>query len=149
MKNNCPCGKNETYAACCEKYISGAEIPSTPEDLMRSRYTAYSKANIDYIQQTMKSPAADNYDPVEAKKWAQSTKWLGLKVLKSSQDNDHGLVEFAAFYSNHDKQNCIYEISLFERENGRWYYIDGKQPKIGRNDPCICGSEKKYKKCCG
>ncbi|MCV2403255.1 SEC-C metal-binding domain-containing protein [Marinomonas sp. C2222] len=22
-------------------------------------------------------------------------------------------------------------------------------PKIGRNDPCACGSEKKYKKCCG
>lgn len=22
-------------------------------------------------------------------------------------------------------------------------------PKIGRNDPCSCGSEKKYKKCCG
>jgi preprotein translocase subunit SecA len=21
--------------------------------------------------------------------------------------------------------------------------------KIGRNDPCICGSGKKYKKCCG
>jgi uncharacterized protein YecA (UPF0149 family) len=22
-------------------------------------------------------------------------------------------------------------------------------PKIGRNDPCSCGSEKKFKKCCG
>lgn len=22
-------------------------------------------------------------------------------------------------------------------------------PKIHRNDPCICGSGKKYKKCCG
>jgi len=21
--------------------------------------------------------------------------------------------------------------------------------KVGRNDPCVCGSEKKYKKCCG
>ena len=24
-----------------------------------------------------------------------------------------------------------------------------KGPKIGRNDPCPCGSGKKYKKCCG
>ena len=24
-----------------------------------------------------------------------------------------------------------------------------KEPKIGRNDPCPCGSGKKYKKCCG
>ncbi len=22
-------------------------------------------------------------------------------------------------------------------------------PKIGRNDPCTCGSQKKFKKCCG
>ena len=22
-------------------------------------------------------------------------------------------------------------------------------PKVGRNDPCLCGSGKKYKKCCG
>ena len=26
---------------------------------------------------------------------------------------------------------------------------DTSQPKAGRNDPCPCGSEKKYKKCCG
>lgn len=24
-----------------------------------------------------------------------------------------------------------------------------EMPRIGRNDPCPCGSEKKYKKCCG
>jgi preprotein translocase subunit SecA len=23
------------------------------------------------------------------------------------------------------------------------------QPRVGRNDPCPCGSGKKYKKCCG
>ena len=27
--------------------------------------------------------------------------------------------------------------------------IRNKQPKVGRNDPCPCGSGKKYKKCCG
>ena len=25
----------------------------------------------------------------------------------------------------------------------------GAQPKVGRNEPCICGSGKKFKKCCG
>lgn len=24
-----------------------------------------------------------------------------------------------------------------------------KAPKIGRNDPCTCGSQKKFKRCCG
>ena len=23
------------------------------------------------------------------------------------------------------------------------------QPKVGRNEPCVCGSGKKFKKCCG
>ncbi len=27
--------------------------------------------------------------------------------------------------------------------------IVNESPKIGRNDPCPCGSGKKYKKCCG
>jgi preprotein translocase subunit SecA len=27
--------------------------------------------------------------------------------------------------------------------------IQRKQPKVGRNDLCVCGSGKKYKKCCG
>jgi len=24
-----------------------------------------------------------------------------------------------------------------------------EEPKVGRNDPCVCGSGKKFKKCCG
>ena len=27
--------------------------------------------------------------------------------------------------------------------------IRNKGPKVGRNDPCTCGSGKKFKKCCG
>ncbi|MFA7705765.1 MAG: SEC-C metal-binding domain-containing protein [Candidatus Omnitrophota bacterium] len=26
--------------------------------------------------------------------------------------------------------------------------MQSQQPKVGRNDPCPCGSGKKYKKCC-
>ncbi len=27
--------------------------------------------------------------------------------------------------------------------------VERRQPKVGRNDPCPCGSGKKFKKCCG
>ena len=27
--------------------------------------------------------------------------------------------------------------------------ITRKDAKVGRNDPCSCGSKKKFKKCCG
>ena len=45
------------------------------------------------------------------------------------------------------------------RKGKEWKFADGElvgetptvreEPKIGRNDPCPCGSGKKYKKCCG
>ncbi|EOX3103618.1 SEC-C metal-binding domain-containing protein, partial [Vibrio cholerae] len=47
---------------------------------------------------------------------------------------------------------CLEERSRFLKENNCWFYIDGEFPaaiKQGRNDPCACGSGKKYKKCCG
>ena len=34
-------------------------------------------------------------------------------------------------------------------ENGGGRSLPGKSSKVGRNDPCPCGSGKKYKKCCG
>lgn len=50
------------------------------------------------------------------------------------------------------------EIARFERVDGRWLYdeseINPKSPpvavkRVGRNEPCPCGSGKKHKKCCG
>jgi SEC-C motif-containing protein len=156
---HCPCGTGKIYLHCCGKFISNQEIPATPEELMRSRYTAYQQADIDYIVQTMKSPAADNFDPKAAKEWAEKTIWTGLEVVQATQDAEQGSVEFFVSYSFDNKQQVLHEISTFSFENGRWYYIDGIQPrkkmtpalieKIGRNDTCPCGSNKKYKKCCG
>lgn len=40
---------------------------------------------------------------------------------------------------------------IIEKQTGQkvFYSENGKPMKIGRNDPCPCGSGKKYKKCCG
>ena len=40
---------------------------------------------------------------------------------------------------------------LRELQSGKkaFYNEDGTEQKVGRNDPCPCGSGKKYKKCCG
>ncbi|HYC46755.1 MAG TPA: SEC-C metal-binding domain-containing protein [Burkholderiales bacterium] len=39
------------------------------------------------------------------------------------------------------------ELNRYGEEPGETYVRE--EPKIGRNDPCPCGSGKKYKKCCG
>lgn len=156
--SDCPCGSAKKYIECCGRFISGHQHASTPEELMRSRYTAYTQANIDYIVQTMKSPAADGFDPVSAKEWAEQTQWIKLEVLRSSISDTLGVVEFKAHFSLSDKTTILHEISEFHLEEGRWYYVDGHTPenkpyvnsdRIGRNDPCPCGSGKKFKKCCG
>lgn len=149
---NCACGTGKVYSDCCGVFIDHIKIPSTPEELMRSRYTAYSQANIDYIMQTMKSPASNGFDPESARQWANNISWAGLDVLRTSHDSTHGIVEFIAYYYLDNKKHKLHEVSEFQFEKGKWYYVDGIQPddkKIGRNDICPCGSQKKYKKCCG
>jgi SEC-C motif-containing protein len=151
----CPCGTGKNYTECCGAFISDDKFPSSPEALMRSRYTAYYQVNMDYIAKTMKSPAADNFDPKTAKEWAEKINWIQLDVIKTSSNTTKGFVEFCAHYYCDDKKHILHEISEFNFENGRWYYVNGTQPreqlmeKIGRNDLCPCGSNKKYKKCCG
>jgi preprotein translocase subunit SecA len=41
------------------------------------------------------------------------------------------------------------EIVLSRGENGGMSPVKRKTPKVGRNQPCPCGSGKKYKHCCG
>ena len=80
----CPCGSQKFYIACCGRYLDAGQIPSTPEALMRSRYTAYTQANIDYIQKTMRGKAAQNYNAEETRIWAQKADWQKLEVVKAS-----------------------------------------------------------------
>lgn len=151
MSKLCPCGNSKTYSECCEPYIENHIAAPDPECLMRSRYTAYTLAAIDYIAMTMLPPASNGFDPKSAEQWAKTADWQGLEVRGSEQPTpDCGIVEFIAHYKQDGQPRTLHEISQFKRQTGRWYYVDGTHPaKPGRNDPCSCGSTKKFKKCCG
>lgn len=154
----CPCGTGATFDECCGVFISGRALPPTPEKLMRSRYTAYTKNNLDYIANTMHGPAAERFEATAAQAWTDHVQWLKLDVLETSVNGDIGFVEFLAHFRENNKRHVMHELSEFHCENGAWYYYDGKTPQHkapvrivtkGRNDPCGCGSGKKFKKCCG
>lgn len=150
----CPCGTKKNYIDCCGVFLSGQKTPSTPEELMRSRYTAYHQLDLNYIRGTMQPPAADHFNEELSRSWAKDNRWIGLNVINSSMKGTTGTVEFIAHYSCDNKKNILHEISEFHFEDGRWFYTDGtlisdSQKKLGRNDMCLCGSLKKYKKCCG
>lgn len=123
---NCPCGTGKNYAECCGVFIEGQQKPLTPEELMRSRYSAYTRANIDYIAHTMKSPAKDRFDAKSAREWAKRVEWLKLEVKTTSIQGSKGYVEFIALFKERGKINILHELSEFHLENGAWYYVDGK-----------------------
>ena len=154
----CPCGTGIKLEACCNLFISGKAIPATPEELMRSRYTAYTQANIEYVSQTMKVPGDQHFDDEVTRKWAKQVKWLKLEVKSAKMKGEKGYVEFLAHYSQANTQHVMHEIAEFHKFDDKWFYVDSETPhqmpvsgtvKIGRNDSCSCGSNKKYKKCCG
>ena len=160
--NLCPCGSGLPFEECCEPYLMGDKPAPTATALMRARYSAYAMCSIDYLFRTSGPKIQKEFDAEGSKKWSESATWTGLEVLSTEaggENDDTGRVEFIAHYTIKDKNFDHHEVSDFERINGEWRFIDGKivgpepirreEPKVGRNDPCPCGSGKKYKKCCG
>lgn len=158
--SECPCGSGHEYDACCGLYIGGEPAP-TAEALMRSRYTAYAQGDIDYLIDTLAPESLGDFDPIEAASTASEMTWAGLEIRDVSAggaEDETGIVEFVANYRAQDQQGIHHERSTFRREQGRWVCVGGevnpKPPprqveKVGRNEPCPCGSGKKFKKCCG
>ena len=125
-KSRCPCGLNINYEECCGLFINSQQLPVHPEQLMRSRYTAFTEANMDYIQKTMRGPITKNNDIEQTRQWAKEVKWLKLEVLHSeinSLDPNQGLVEFEAHYQQNHQPHVIHERSLFKKIEGHWFYI--------------------------
>lgn len=151
MSQLCPCGSALEYSLCCQRYLSGAEVAPDPSQLMRSRYTAFVIKDADYLIKTWhpSCQAAQFRQEIEA--GFANTRWLGLTVFESASgaDANEGYVSFVARFNEQHKAGAIIERSRFLKECGQWYYIDGTRPQFGRNDPCPCGSGKKFKKCCG
>ena len=61
MSQLCYCGSQKSYKDCCEPYILGEKNPSTAEDLMRSRYSAYVVVATDYLIETTHSSTRSNF----------------------------------------------------------------------------------------
>ena len=158
--NSCPCGSGSPYAECCEPVITGARPAETAEQLMRARYSAYVEAKTDFLFESTHPDHRRGYDHEGTKVWAESAKWEGLEIIagrNGGKDDAVGEVEFVARYREKGIQRKHHESARFEKEKGAWFFTEGAtvrpQPivsgKIGRNEPCPCGSGAKYKKCCG
>lgn len=160
--SNCPCGLKKEYADCCEPIIKGRVKASTAEALMRARYSSYVKHEIDFIADScVRDEGKNNIDLDETRKWSEESEWLGLTIhgtQKGGTSDTEGTVDFSAFYIRDGLKDEHRELAKFKKVNGEWFYADGSVTgttvvrsgaKVGRNEPCPCGSGKKYKQCCG
>ena len=161
----CPCGSGRTFTDCCKPVIERERVAATAEELMRSRYAAFATSNVDWIMDSHHPDTVDEIDRDEVAQWAGSSEWLGLKIRATEDggpDDATGTVDFRARYSVQGRQIDHVERAHFERDNGEWRFhsvleVDdapelvpvGPRSTVGRNDPCTCGSGRKYKKCCG
>lgn len=158
----CPCGSEQAYGQCCDPFISGNQPAPTAEALMRSRYSAYVKNEIDYILDTTHTRHRSDFNREDTEAWSRRADWLSLEIIRTENGgavDEQGIVEFVARYRDKGRMCQHHEVAEFKKEGQRWFFVDGRAPepaqtvrkgaKIGRNQPCPCGSGKKYKKCCG
>jgi SEC-C motif-containing protein len=159
---NCPCGSEIDFKECCQPVLLGERKCATAAELMRARYTAYTQTEMDFLQASVHPDFRQDEDSEGARDWAENSEWHGLEILDTEAggpDDETGQVEFVASYSYDGEDKHYHEVAEFRRSEGAWAFTEGKpgvkkpvvraEPKTGRNDPCICGSGKKFKRCCG
>jgi SEC-C motif-containing protein len=126
---------------------------------MRSRFTAHAVRDYPHLHRTFLSTSRLPYRP-ETEGEASEFSWTRLTVHahETGPKPDTAVVDFSAYYQEEGVEQAIHEKSEFQRIEGEWFYtralrhgpapIKSAHPKVGRNDPCPCGSGKKYKHCC-
>ena len=160
-KDLCPCGSGKEYCECCEPIIKQKALAASPEALMRSRYTAYVKQEIGWLKESLEPTQRSDFDEPSVTAWSKESEWLGIEIkqTKTEEEKNIGWVEFVARFKQGNITRNHHELGEFHKVGGAWFFYDGRAvkqetvrhegPVVGRNDPCPCGSGKKYKKCCG
>lgn len=122
----CPCGSTTKYTNCCETAHKDLTTVETAEQLMRSRYSAFTMANGDYLMKSHHSSTRPTKEKKAIENWAKSVNWIRLEVLEISQGrptDEKGTVTFNAYYFENGEVAIIHEKSAFARENGIWVYL--------------------------
>lgn len=163
----CPCRKTASapisYAECCQPHVEGQAKAQSAEALMRARYSAFAVGKIDYLIDTVAPEAREGMEPGALEAWSRESEWHGLDIVETvdgKPGDKTGIVEFIAHFSRAGEREAHHERSTFRFDEAAkcWFFVDGGKPRgktvikgaqPGRNDPCTCGSGKKYKKCCG
>jgi len=152
----CPCGSGAAFGQCCGPILAGTTAAPTAEALMRARFTAHVVHDFRFLHHSDLSNAGHAYVE-EAGEPSIVWQRLVIHAHETGPGPDAATVDFSAYGTDQGNEQILHEKSAFRRIDGRWIYHKalrlGPAPvkavvKAGRNDPCPCGSGKKYKQCC-
>ena len=162
----CPCQSGSELTSCCQIILDDASRAGSALALMRARYTAYALQRMDFVYDSTHPDARADIDREAMEQWSRMAQWTGLEIIDAGHPDTREAqdeVEFKAHFLVQGVAQIHHERSQFRFDQQRWWFVDGQdiysgpaekpQPfvrgqKIGRNDPCPCGSGRKYKKCC-
>jgi SEC-C motif-containing protein len=154
---DCPCGTGKKFGDCCEQILTGRRTAVNAEELMRARFTAHVIHDFRFLHESFRPTAGKPYVEDEGE---PSVTWTKLVVHghEVTSDPDKAFVDFSAYGTEDKVEKVLHEKAEFVRVDGNWLYnrearlgpapYKSSAPKVGRNDPCPCGSGKKYKQCC-
>ncbi len=101
----CLCNSQRLFERCCGPYLAGEALAPTAEALMRSRYSAFTQGNFDYLVATRKlsleSPTAAADERQALAQTAKNIRWINLLIVathKGKTPDKTGVVEFVAVY---------------------------------------------------
>ncbi|WP_261874451.1 YchJ family protein [Vibrio rarus] len=155
----CRCHSKKRYQDCCQPIHLQPSQAQSPLQLMRARYCAHELNLVEFVIHTY-HPSCHAQNDAQAIAESVHGEWVKLEVVSTElgAHDKEGFVTFNAYFIEDKRQYSFSEKSRFIKEGEQWFYIDGEMfdyplavPKstLQRNDPCHCGSGKKFKKCCG
>ena len=124
---------------------------------MRARYSAHVTHAYEFLHRTYAGTAKSDFIP-EIGEPAET--WTKLEVHSHTpgRDANQAFVDFSAHFTQGGNAGLLQEKAEFSKASGAWIYtravrlgpapVQASAAKVGRNDPCPCGSGKKYKHCC-
>ncbi|KAL9189275.1 hypothetical protein ACHAXT_011765 [Thalassiosira profunda] len=140
----CPCGSAKVYGECCGPLHRGERICTTMTDVLRSRYSAFSWRNIQYVMDTTHETCRDWRDDHVA--WARDLNKGGMfdsfdfvqleaGEEEPGENENEGYVTFkVTLRAKEDRgsavagqETVISERSkfLWDPEDGSWSYASG------------------------
>ena len=164
--------------ALLDKWRKLAYNENEDKNKLRAFWEAYFLKEKNIYEQLLDAPETEVSGTVKelAEKYDMDILWMAgfldgindsLKEANPIETMEEDTVVSLAFDKEKLYKNMVdaqaewlYELpqwdTIFTKDRQRELYLEQKQsgtvvkaPKVGRNDPCPCGSGKKYKKCCG